>query len=115
LIRRNGTKISIDLHTLFDGDPAQNPIVVGGDTIFVSRAPVFYVYGQVQKPGVYKLERNMSVAQAISAGGGLTIKGSEHRLSVKRRDAHGDVKEVSVKLRDLLKPDDVLNVKESWF
>jgi polysaccharide export outer membrane protein len=115
LIHRDGTKVPIDLHGLFEGDPRQNPAVVGGDTIFVPRAPLFYVYGQVQKPGAYKLERNMTVTQAISTGGGLTPKGSEHRMIVKRRDANGKIRELSVKGKDLLSPDDVLTIKESFF
>jgi polysaccharide export outer membrane protein len=115
LIRHDGTKVAIDLHALFEGDPSQNPPVAGGDTIYVPRAPVFYIYGQVQKPGPYKLERNMTVTQAIAAGGGLTPKGSEHFMTVKRRDSKGTVRNVSVKGRDQLLPDDVLDIKEGWF
>lgn len=115
LLRHDGTKQSIDLHALFDGDPSQNPPVAAGDTIYVPKAPVFYVYGQVQRAGVYRLERNMTVYQAISAGGGLTPRGSEHFLKVKRRDASGVVRNVPVKTRDLLQPDDVLTVPEGWF
>jgi polysaccharide export outer membrane protein len=115
LVKKDGTKIKINLHALFEGDPSQNPAVTGGDTIFVPRAPVFYIYGEVQKPGSYKLERNMTVYQAISEGGGLTPKGSEHRLRVRRTGPDGKITELSVKGRDLLQPDDVLTVKESWF
>jgi polysaccharide biosynthesis/export protein len=115
LLRHDGTKQSIDLHALFDGDPSQNPPVAAGDTIYVPKAPVFYIYGQVQRAGVYRLERNMTVMQAISAGGGLTPRGSEHWLKVKRRDSTGTVRNVSVKSRDLLQPDDVLTVPEGWF
>ena len=115
LIRHDGTRVPIDLPKLFSGDPSQNPSVVGGDTLFVPRAPVFYIYGQVQRAGSYKLERNMTVTQAISAGGGLTAKGSEHRMTVKRRDPSGKVREISVRGRDVLEPDDVLDVKQGWF
>lgn len=115
LIRHDGTKVVIDLHALFQGDASQNLPVSGGDTIFVPGAPIFYVYGQVQKPGPYKLERNMTVTQAISAGGGLTPKGSEHWMKVKRRQADGKIQEMGIKGRDLLKPDDVLLINEGWF
>lgn len=115
LIRRDGTKVVIDLHALFQGDAGQNLPVSAGDTIFVPGAPIFYVYGQVQKPGPYKLERNMTVTQAISAGGGLTPKGSEHWMKVKRRGTNGVVQEISIKGRELLQPDDVLLVNEGWF
>jgi polysaccharide biosynthesis/export protein len=115
LLRADGSKRAIDLHGLFEGDPAQNLPVFAGDTIYVPKAPVFYIYGEVQRAGVYRLERNMTVMQAISAGGGLTSKGSEHFLKVKRRDAGGKLRTVSVKRGDMLLPDDVLTVPDSWF
>ncbi len=57
----------------------------------------------------------MTVAQAVSAGGGLTPKGSLHGLKVKRKDAGGLLKEISIRERDPLEPDDVLMVRQSWF
>lgn len=115
LMRADGSKVDIDLDRLFRGDATQNIAIVGGDRLYVPRAEQFYVYGQVQKPGVYKLERNMTVSRAITAGGGLTPRGTERRAVVKRRDAAGQEKEYSVKPTDVLKADDVLFVKESLF
>ena len=115
LLHGNDAKRQIDLHALFEGDPAQNPSVAAGDTIYVPKAPVFYIYGEVQRAGMYRLERNMTVMQAISSGGGLTKKGSEHFMKVKRRDEKGAIHVVSVKGRDLLQPDDVLTIPEGWF
>ncbi len=115
LLRKDGTKVPLDLLALFSGDPTQNPPIGAGDTVYVPRAPQFYVYGQVQRPGVYRLERQMTVSQAISAGGGLTPKGSERWLVVKRRDAGGKERKVSVSSSDFLHADDVLMVKESLF
>lgn len=115
LIRRNGERVPIDLIAMFAGDPRQNPEVVAGDTIYIPRAPQFYVYGEVQRPGVYRLERRMTVSQAISAGGGLTPKGSERRAIVKRRDSRGAERKVSVSAADVLEPDDVLMIKQGLF
>jgi polysaccharide export outer membrane protein len=115
LLRKDGTKVALDLIALFSGDPTQNPPISGGDAVYVPRAPQFYIYGQVQRPGVYRLERKMTVSQAISAGGGLTSKGSERWLAVKRRDASGKERKVSVSSSDFLQADDVLLVKESLF
>jgi polysaccharide export outer membrane protein len=115
LLRADGSKRAIDLFSLFEGDPAQNPTVTAGDTIYVPRASQFYVYGEVQRPGTYRLERNMTVSQAISAGGGLTPRGTERRATVKRRNEQGKEVRVTVKGSDLLQPDDVLVIKESLF
>jgi polysaccharide biosynthesis/export protein len=115
IMRKDGSKSTVDLAALFNGDPKQNAPVRGGDTIYVPRAPQFYVYGEVQKPGMYRLERNMTVSRAISAGGGLTARGSERRVVVKRRNANGEEETYSVKGSDLLQADDVLLVKEGFF
>jgi polysaccharide export outer membrane protein len=57
----------------------------------------------------------MTVSQAISAGGGLTPKGSERRAIVKRRDSSGKERKVSVSASDMLEPDDVLMIKQGLF
>lgn len=115
LTRADGTQAEIDLDKLFDGDPGQNLAVGGGDRIYIPKADQFYVYGQVQKPGQYKLERGMTVSRAISASGGLTPRGTERRAIVKRRGADGEEKEYGVKGADVLRPDDILFIKESLF
>ena len=89
--------------------------IVGGDTLFVNRAPMFYIYGQVQKAGQYPLERNMTVIQALATGGGLTGKGTQRGIVRHRRDANGKVKEESVSLDDDVQDQDVIYVKESLF
>jgi polysaccharide export outer membrane protein len=115
LLRRSGASQPIDLDALFRGDAAQNPVVADGDTINVLRAPRFYIYGEVQKPGAYRLERNMTLSRAITAGGGLTARGSERRAVVKRRDADGREHSESIAGSELVREDDVLFVKESLF
>ena len=115
LVRADGHRVVIDLQKLFDGDPAANLGVQDGDTVFVAHAPQFYIYGQVQHPGQYKLVRNTSISQAISIGGGLTPRGTQRRASVKRVDAKGKEHKVSVKDEDVLQPNDVLLIKASLF
>lgn len=116
--QRDGKTIrkNIDLLALLNqADFTLNDKVENGDVIFVPRAPMFYVYGEVQRPGVYRLERNMTVAQAIAAGGGLTLRGSDSRLQVKRRNNGKQIETNSIQLDDSLQMDDVLVVKERVF
>jgi polysaccharide export outer membrane protein len=89
--------------------------LLGGDTVFVERAPEFYIYGEVQRPGQIRLERGMTVIQALAAGGGLTPKGSRRGIVRHRRDANGKVIEEAVTLDDDVKDQDVIYVKESLF
>ncbi|TFW21147.1 polysaccharide export protein EpsE [Massilia arenosa] len=89
--------------------------LAANDVIYVERAPKFYIYGEVQRPGAFRLERGMTVTQALSAGGGLTLRGTERGLQIKRRDGSGGLRTIDAKQNDLLQTDDVVYVKESWF
>lgn len=115
LLRADGSKVDVDLYELFRGNPESNVAIEPGDTLLVPRAPQFYVYGEVQRPGTYRLERRMTVSQAISAGGGLTPRGTERRATIKRRDEHGAENAVAVRGADVLEADDVLLIRESLF
>jgi polysaccharide biosynthesis/export protein len=89
--------------------------VSGGDVIFVERAPRAYVMGEVQRPGALRIERGMTVQQAVSSGGGLTARGSNNGWRITRKDANGNVRTMDVKGSDLVQADDVITVRESWF
>jgi len=106
----------IDIVAMSLGTAASEDIALaGGDTVFVNRAPLFYIYGQVQKPGQVRLERGMTVMQALAAGGGVTGKGTSRGIVRHRRDASGKVKEESVSLDEDVRDQDVIYVKESLF
>lgn len=117
LRKRNGatTKDSIDLEQIMRTGNLGELDVAGGDVVYVERAPRFYIYGEVQRPGLFRLERNMTVLQALAAGGGLTARGTERGLRIKRRDAAGKLQIMEAQHDDLVRPDDVVYVKESLF
>jgi polysaccharide export outer membrane protein len=87
----------------------------GGETINVERAPVFYIHGEVARSGAYRIEPNMTVMQAIAAGGGITPRGSDRRLKLRRVGPDGKLVERDATLRDTIKADDVIFVKEALF
>ncbi|HEX4984508.1 MAG TPA: polysaccharide export protein EpsE [Burkholderiales bacterium] len=108
-------RFEIDLLGIFDApSSAKNIEIQNGDTIFVPRIPVFYIYGEVQKPGAYRLERRMTVMQAVSAASGLTPRGSEKGLRISRRAGAG-TRNQPASMEDLVLQDDVIYVKESLF
>jgi polysaccharide export outer membrane protein len=90
-------------------------VLKGGDTVYVDRAPVFYIYGEVTRSGAYPVTPNLTVMQAISVGGGITPRGSERRVKLRRTGADGKVVETDASLQDVVKADDVIYVKESIF
>ena len=106
-VLRNGQTQKVDIL-------AKNFRLQNGDTVNVERAPVFYIYGEVARSGAYRLEPGMTVMQAIAAGGGITPRGSDRRLKMRRAD-EGKVVEKDATLQDPVKADDVIFVKEALF
>ena len=89
--------------------------VANGDILYVDRAPIVYIYGEVQRPGSFRLERDMSVMQALVLGGGLTQRGTIRGLRIHRKDANGVVKIIEPKMNDIVERDDVIYIQESLF
>jgi polysaccharide export outer membrane protein len=94
---------------------AQDLVVRAGDVIYVQRAPQVYIYGEVQRPGMFRLERDMTVMQALAEGGGLTPRGTQRGIRVHRRGADGRIEVIRPQLDEHLQPDDVVYVRESLF
>lgn len=97
------------------GDLAKNINLSTGDIVYVERSPKFYIYGEVQRPGQYRLEHGMTVIQGLSQGGGLTPRGTERNVRIKRRDEAGVLHVIKVQHEDLIKTNDVIYVQESLF
>jgi polysaccharide export outer membrane protein len=115
---RNGQpfRAEIDLPTVFDAKGRANDIALqNGDVIWVDRTPVVYIYGEVQRPGAMRLERDMTVLQALAAGGGLTLRGTEKGIAVHRKGADGKIEVLKPTMDELVRPGDVVYVRESLF
>ena len=115
---RNGSpvKLDIDLPAILQAGRAELDVVVeNGDIIYVDRAPTFYMYGEVQHPGQMRLERNMTLLQALAQAGGLSPRGTDRGIRVHRKDANGEVKISELKMNDRVERDDVIYVRESLF
>jgi len=118
MVTRNGktAKLEINVPTMYrTGDLSQNIQLQSGDTIFVQRAPVFYIYGEIQRAGAYRAEPNMTVMQALSVGGGVTPRGTDRGLKIRRKAEDGTFRTVAAQLTDRVEPDDVIYVRESLF
>ena len=105
----------IELSSIYlDKKVEDDVIVVARDEIYVPFL-MFYIYGEVQRPGSFPIARSMTVMQALSQGGGLTPRGTERGIVLYRRRPNGVVEKLHPDMSDLIQPDDVLNVPESLF
>jgi polysaccharide export outer membrane protein len=89
---------------------AQSVKILDNDTIFVPKAQVVYVAGQVRTTGAFRFDDGMTVFEAISLAGGISEKGSNSRISIVRF-VNGQRKELEAKHGDLLQPGDQVVVK----
>jgi polysaccharide export outer membrane protein len=116
---RNGKpfRLEIDLPTVFSADQnrANDVLIQNGDVLWVDRAPMVYIYGEVQRPGPMRLERGMTLLQVLAAGGGLTQRGTERGIRVHRKSADGKVQVIQAAMDEGVKDGDVVYVKESLF
>lgn len=117
-MKRDGkvVMLDVDVPTMYrTGDLSRNVRLENGDVVYVQRAPVFYIYGEVQRAGSYRLEPDMTVMQALSVGGGVTARGTDRGLKIRRRGPDGDLHSIDAHLTDLVQPNDVVYVRESLF
>lgn len=109
-------RLEVDLPMLFAaGGREQDPLVQNGDVIWVDRQPLIYIYGEVQRPGAMRLERDMTLMQALATGGGLTPRGTERGIRVHRKADDGKVRVLQPGMDDKLQDGDVVYVRESLF
>jgi polysaccharide export outer membrane protein len=106
----------IDVVNMFRGPNRQEDLLVlNGDVVYVERAPMIYIYGEVQRPGAFRLERDMTVMQGLATGGGLTQRGTERGMRVHRRGPDGKVQVIQPAMDERLRDGDVIYVRESIF
>ncbi|PPE71354.1 polysaccharide export protein EpsE [Caldimonas thermodepolymerans] len=115
---RNGKPFrkEVNLPSIFmEGRTDDDMVMENGDVVYVDRMPTIYIYGEVQRPGAIRLERDMTVMQALATGGGLTQRGTERGLRVHRRGPDGKVQVIQPSMEDKLRDGDVVYVRESLF
>jgi len=110
------TRYEVDLDALIQAGAGQQYFeLLPGDTVVVPKAELFYIYGEVRAPNTYKLKPGMTVIQALAMGGGLTDKGSDSRVQIRRQSADGRATSIDGKLFDTVQPNDVIYVRERLF
>lgn len=110
-------RAQLDLPAIFSANAqgAGDITIQNGDVVYVDRVPTVYIYGEVQRPGAIRLERGMTVMQALATGGGLNQRGTEKGLRIHRRGTDGKVQVSQPAMDDSLRDGDVVYVRESLF
>ncbi|MDY7578268.1 SLBB domain-containing protein [Herbaspirillum sp. RTI4] len=86
-----------------------------GDVVYVASKKLFYIHGEVNRPGSYQMEPGMNVMRAIALGGGMTQRASTRRMTINRKTESQGLQEFKAGMSEALEPGDVVYVNESLF
>jgi polysaccharide export outer membrane protein len=106
--------IRVNLEKLLAGEVVQRIEIDSGDTVYIPKGEFFFISGEVQKPGRYLLEREITVAKAIILAGGPTKFAATKRATVQRL-VKGQRLEYRADMNDILQSEDILVVPQSIF
>lgn len=74
----------------------------------------FFVDGEVKSPGSYAYEPGLTVAKAVSMGGGLTDRASRRKIFL-TREVEGEKRSYKVDMSQTIEPGDVITIREGFF
>lgn len=89
--------------------------LLNDDVVFVGVQKLFYIHGEVRRPGAYPMEAGMNIMKALSLSGGVSERGSDRRIKIHRLDARKVLQELKADPAMPLQPDDVVHVDERLF
>jgi len=113
---KNESVITVSLRRLIEkGDTSLDVPIMDGDSVYVTKAGVFYVTGEVKKPDAYKFEEGTTVLKAITMAGGFTDKAATGRVKIIRKTKGKEETLEKVRMDEGLLPDDIIVVPESFF
>jgi len=111
VVRKDGgNELRLPYRKVAMGGSTDDPYVAPGDKIYVPAAETFYIYGQVNAPGAYPIQEDMTLRKALARAGGLTPMGSEKQLKL-----FHDGKRLKVEMERPVAPGDVIVVGERFF
>jgi len=81
-------------------------------TLTIQEYRMFFISGQIKKPGGYAYVQGLSVRKAIALAGGMTIRGSKKKIS---NIFENTSDEIRVDLNSKVSPGDTLYIGETFF
>jgi polysaccharide export outer membrane protein len=83
-------------------------------TVSIDSYRLYYIKGEVSRPGGYSFVDGLTVAKAVALAGGYTARASESSISlVREADPDNPIESVGVNMA--IRPGDVITVGESFF
>jgi polysaccharide export outer membrane protein len=95
---RSTVLLRFDVRKIQAGDVKENILLQNGDMMFVPKASAFFVLGEVNKPGTFPLDKEISVLEAVTLAGGFSSTAAPSGAKVLRRTAEGKQETIAIDL-----------------
>ena len=86
-----------------------------GDSVFIAKAGVFYITGEIKNPAAYRYEDGITLIKAVTMAGGFTDKASSGRIRIIRKTDRKEKIIQKAEMDEPVFPDDIIIVPESFF
>lgn len=89
--------------------------LMDGDSVTIAKAAMIYVTGQVNRPSAFTVEPDTTVIKAITMAGGFTALAAQGKIKIIRKINGLEQVLENVPLHEMLMPEDVMVIPESFF
>ena len=110
LIGKTTKEVATIIEQGLKGDYLIDPQVIVSITIYRP----FYINGMVNKPGGYPYQEGLTLDKAIALAGGLATRASRSDWVI-TRTVEGKTVEIDAVISSEIKPDDIINIGQSFF
>jgi polysaccharide export outer membrane protein len=104
--------LRFDVRKIQAGDVKENILLQNGDMMFVPKASAFFVLGEVNKPGTFPLDKEISVLEAVTLAGGFSGTAAPSGAKVLRRTAEGKQETISIDLSGAVPRDKNIRIED---
>lgn len=107
--RMSVRELEVDLVRKLKDGYLKKPVV----TVSVIEYRLFYINGEVKKPGGYNFVNGLTIQKAVALAGGFTERASKSKITIESESKPGKINKAG--LNDAVYPGDVITVDESFF
>ncbi len=108
-ISKTPKQLKYEIETGLKGDYLINPKVM----VTINNFRLFYVNGEVRKPGGFEYKPGLTIEKAIALAGGLTDRASRKSINLTRHNTGTTVEGVS--MHRAVEPGDIVFIDQSFF
>ena len=83
-------------------------------TVSIEMYRPFFIHGQVKRPGGYPFQEDLTLDKAIAIAGGLAARASKTAWNI-TRVVDGEKKIFDANVSNVILPDDIIEIEQSFF